>query len=82
MKILKAIFISPFLLYVLVIVLKNVFKYIKMGYMRDDKGKLILSEDWFMQIAIPVLQRKEPLRRHICWIFWITIALFITSLNT
>jgi hypothetical protein len=29
-----------------------------------------------------VFDSKMHLRQHICWIFWITIALFITSLNT
>ena len=82
MRIIKMIFGIPFTIYLFFIMLKLIIVYIKSGQMMDEHGKFFLPTDWFNKVCYPVFDSKMHLRQHICWIFWITIALFITSLNT
>jgi hypothetical protein len=81
MKLLRTIFYFPFIFYITIITLITIIKYLKAGFMRDEKGKIVFSEDWFMHVGIPIFESKLYLREHLAWIFWIVIASIITYFN-
>jgi hypothetical protein len=74
MKIINTIFYFPFVVYVFVLFLITIIK------IHKKQGKL--SQELFNQHFQTVLETKWQMRNHFSWIFWIIIALFITSLTT
>jgi hypothetical protein len=70
------------MLYIAFFFVKIIIKNIKDGKMKDEKGKFLFTQSSLEIIAYQVIKSKEHLEKHICWIFWITLSLFITSLNT
>jgi len=82
MKIIKTIFAIPFILYCVFPLYKLMYKNIKE---RKEKGELEqynLNYESITNQWLEIFEKKGHLENHICWIFWITLSIFITIANT
>ena len=82
MKIIKTIFAIPFILYCVIPLWKLMYKNIKESKEKGELQKYNINYESITNLWLEIFEKKAHLEKHICWIFWITIALFITSLNT
>ena len=82
MKLIKSIFSIPYILYCVFPLWKLMYKNIKE---RNEKGELEqfnINYESITKYWLEIFEKKGHLEKHICWIFWITLSIFITILNT
>ena len=82
MKIIKTIFVIPYILYCVFPIWKLMYKNIKESKEKGGLQQYNLNYESITNLWIEIFKKKAHLEKHICWIFWIVTALLITALNT
>jgi F0F1-type ATP synthase membrane subunit a len=82
MKLIKLIFQIPYILYCVFPLWKLMYKNIKESREKGELKQYNINYESIVNLCQEIFEKNGHLEKHICWIFWITLSLFITIANT